>query len=436
VAFGLAPALAATKADVAPSLKDGAAVELRAYRKFGMRNLLVVWQVAGSLMLLLVTGFVVLGFSKSTTINLGLDTNRLYLLTIDPARDGYSAEQTAALFDKLPERVRRAGAVGNAALTDTPPFSNMSATGSPLEAVGSMGDTSTILKGATRQSVGADYFAAMGIAVLQGREFNQHDIEGSTDKNAALPLVLNQAAAKGMFGNGDALGRRVTEKKQNYEVVGVVRDTQANLFSSAITPAIYMPLTHASLKRPAAGGITLVVNANASSDALEGVRREIAAIDPNLNIFRARSLNDQITETVSYLRISLSIYGAMGLFALVLASVGLAGVTAYSVARRSKEIGIRMALGANKSQVLRLVMREGGALVAVGTVLGFLGAFAMSKALSAVLNQLAQAMNSSVGNITLIAGAPLLLAGLAMIACYIPARRSMKIDPLNALRQD
>jgi ABC-type antimicrobial peptide transport system permease subunit len=153
-------------------------------------------------------------------------------------------------------------------------------------------------------------------------------------------------------------------------------------------------------------------------------------------LFRVRSLDDQIAETASYLRIAVSTYGAMGVFALVLACVGLAGVTSYSVARRRKEIGIRVALGAKKSQVLLLVLREGSALVGVGTVLGFAGAFAMSKVLSSILNQLAEAMNTSVGNVALVAGAPVLLAGLAMIACYLPARRSAKIDPLTALREE
>jgi predicted permease len=437
VAFGLAPALAATRADVAPSLKEGSGQQqLRAYRKFGLRNLLVVWQVAGSLMLLLVTGFVVLGFSKSSTINLGLDTQHLYLLALDPVRDGYSTDQTSALFEKLPARLRNLAALRGAALSDTPPFSNLNASNMQAMAVGAGVDSSTMLKGSTRQAVGTGYFATIGIGVLQGREFNDHDLQSDAPKGAVIPMILNQTAAHELFATGDALGRRVNLKEQAYEVVGVVRDVQASLFSNAIAPAIYLPLTRLSLSRPSAGGITLLVNAAAGPDAIDAVRREVAAIDPDLNLFRVRSLDDQIAETASYLRIAVSTYGAMGVFALVLACVGLAGVTSYSVARRRKEIGIRVALGAKKSQVLLLVLREGSALVGVGTVLGFAGAFAMSKVLSSILNQLAEAMNTSVGNVALVAGAPVLLAGLAMIACYLPARRSAKIDPLTALREE
>jgi predicted permease len=434
VAFGLAPALAATRADVAPSLKDGAGShQLRAYRKFGMRNLLVVWQVAGSLMLLLVTGFVVLGFSKSTTINLGLDTKPLYLMGLDPVRDGYSPDQAAALFEKLPDRLRSMSALRGAALSDSPPFNNLNSSNMQIVGIGDGQESSTMLKGSTRQSVGTGYFAAMGVGVLQGREFNDHDIQRPPQ---AMSMIVNQTAARELFPSGDALGRRVTAKDQSYEIVGIVRDMQASLFTNAVAPAIYVPLTRRSLARPSTSGITLLVNAAAGPDAVDAVRREIAAIDPNLNLFRVRSMNDQITETVSYLRIAVSIYAAMGIFALVLASVGLAGVTAYSVAQRRKEIGIRMALGAKKSQVLGLVLREGSALVAVGTVLGFAGAFAMSRVLSSMLNQLAEAMNTNVGNVALIVGAPILLAGLAMLACYFPARRSTKIDPLQALREE
>jgi predicted permease len=413
VAFGLAPALAATRADVAPSLKDGAGShQLRAYRKFGMRNLLVVWQVAGSLMLLLVTGFVVLGFSKSTTINLGLDTKPLYLMGLDPVRDGYSPDQAAALFEKLPDRLRSLSALRGAALSDSAPFNNLNSSNMQIVGMGDGQESSTMLKGSTRQSVGTGYFAAMGVGVLQGREFNDNDIQRPAQ---AMSMIVNQTAARELFRSGDALGRRVTAKDQSYEIVGIVRDMQASLFTNAVT---------------------LLVNAAAGPDAVDAVRREIATIDPNLNLFRVRSMNDQITETVSYLRIAVSIYAAMGIFALVLASVGLAGVTAYSVAQRRKEIGIRMALGAKKSQVLGLVLREGSALVAVGTVLGFAGAFAMSRVLSSMLNQLAEAMNTNVGNVALIVGAPILLAGLAMLACYFPARRSTKIDPLQALREE
>jgi ABC-type antimicrobial peptide transport system permease subunit len=137
----------------------------------------------------------------------------------------------------------------------------------------------------------------------------------------------------------------------------------------------------------------------------------------------------------SVMRSALRTYGGIGLFGLVLSAIGLAGVTAYAVARRRREIGIRMALGARKGQVLRLVLREGTALIAVGTVLGFLGAVALAKTLSAVTSEFADAFKIGTNDPRLLVGAPLLLAGLAMLACYVPARRSAQIDPMKALRE-
>jgi len=145
---------------------------------------------------------------------------------------------------------------------------------------------------------------------------------------------------------------------------------------------------------------------------------------------------EQISEMNSIIQLSSTFYVGIGIFGLILASIGLAGVTAYAVARRSKEIGIRMALGASPGQVLRLVMREGAALVAAGSVVGFAGSILIARALSSLTTQLADAFGASIGDPLLLAGAPLLLAGLAMLACYLPARKATEIDPLRALRQE
>ena len=179
-----------------------------------------------------------------------------------------------------------------------------------------------------------------------------------------------------------------------------------------------------------------MIRASAGSDAVEGVRRAVAAIDPNITVFDARSLARMLDDDNASLRIGTVFYGGMGIFGLILASIGLAGVTAYSVAQRRKEIGIRMALGARKGQVLRLVLREGSALVIIGSALGFGIAWMMARSLSAVLNAFAQVFQTAADDPRLIFGAPLLLAGLAMLACYLPARRSAKIDPLIALREE
>jgi putative ABC transport system permease protein len=197
-----------------------------------------------------------------------------------------------------------------------------------------------------------------------------------------------------------------------------------------------LPLTPRDFARPPAGGITIMVRSDAGADALSGIRSEIALIDPNLNIFNVQTFNAYLDRSRSAVRFSIQTYGGIGVFGLLLAAIGLAGVTAYSVAQRRKEIAIRMALGSSRSQVLRLVLREGAALVGVGTVLGFLGAIAMAKILSSLANMFVDALRVGTNDPRLLLGAPLLLAAVAMLACYVPARRSAQIDPLKALREE
>jgi predicted permease len=428
--FSIVPALQAAKQDVAPALKEGAGVELRRHRLLGMRNLLVVGQVAGSLMVLLITGFLVIGFSKTSGVHAAFDPNTMYLLSIDPVRDGYSAQKAQALFEALPDRLMRIGGVRNVALAAQPPFSLDGGTSS-LTAPDSM-EPSQTLKTAAKEAIGAGYFAALREPMLQGREFQSRD--QGMKQALALPIVLNATAARGLFGNANPVGRRITEEAQAYEVIGVVRDLKAAIDTSQAV--VYRPLAERDFASPPQGGMTIMVRADAGSDTMAGIRLQIADIDPNLVVFNVRTLSDYLDISKAYTRLSTTLFGGIGLFGLLLAAIGLAGVTAYSVARRRKEIGIRMALGARKGQVLRLVLLEGATLVVVGTALGFLGAMWIAKGLSAITHMFVEAFEFGADDPRLLMGAPLLLAALAMLACYIPARRSTRIDPLKTLREE
>jgi predicted permease len=434
IGFSLAPALQATKSDLTSALKEGSALQLPGYRRFGLRNLLMVVQVAASLMLLLMTGFLVIGISKGSSIQTKFDPNTMYLLSLDPVRDGYAPEKAQALFERLPERLKAAGPVRSIALAAQPPFSSemeptqVSAEDSP--------GSSQVLQPVLEETVGAGYFATLSEPLLAGREFEDRDERGQPDgsKTVSLPAVLNESAERKLFGNQNAIGKRVRDNKQSYEVVGVVRDFKdIEGFSQSI---IYLPLTPRDFARPPAGGITIMVRSDAGADALSGIRSGIALIDPNLNIFNVQTFSAYLDRSRSALRFSIQTYGGMGVFGLLLAAIGLAGVTAYSVAQRRKEIAIRTALGASRAQVLRLVLREGAALVGVGTVLGFLGAIALAKILSALANIFVEALRVGTDDPRLLIGAPLLLAAVAMLACYVPARRSAQIDPLQALREE
>jgi ABC-type antimicrobial peptide transport system permease subunit len=178
------------------------------------------------------------------------------------------------------------------------------------------------------------------------------------------------------------------------------------------------------------------VRSDVGTDVLSAIRHQIAVLDPNLNIFNVRTLSDHLELSRSSQRFAITTYSGVGLFGLVLAAIGLAGVTGYAVAQRRKEIGVRMALGARKGQVLLLMLREATALVSAGTVLGFLGAFALAKILSRLTSIFVDALKVGTDDPRLLIGAPLLLAALALLACYVPARRAAKIDPMNALRQE
>jgi predicted permease len=435
IGFSVAPALQATKADVAPALKEGAVIQLRGYRRFGLRNLLVVGQVAGSLMLLLITGFLVMGFSKTTNIQTKFDPKTMYLVSIDPMRNGYSPEDAQTLFEKLPQRLKTVTGVRGIALAAQPPFPGALETAQLAVAKDSR-ESSQTLKSVTKETVGAGYFATLSEPMLAGREFDERDERTSADssKTVALPVVLNESAATGLFGNGNAIGQGLAEDNQSYEVVGVVRDLNTGIEDTA--SSMYLPLTRRGFASAPAGGMTVMVRSDLGADSLRGIQREIASMDPNLEVFNVRTLKDYLEISRAGVRFALDLYGGIGVFGLVLASIGLAGVTAYAVARRRKEIGIRMALGARKAQVLRLVLREGTALVAAGTVLGFLGAMAMVKILSALTSIAVDSFKVATNDPRLLIGAPLLLAALAMLACYIPARRSATIDPLEALREE
>jgi ABC-type antimicrobial peptide transport system permease subunit len=283
--------------------------------------------------------------------------------------------------------------------------------------------------------VGADYFAALNEPMLSGREFDERDQrkQPAESGGVALPVVLNESAARGFFRNSNPIGKRVRDDKQSYEVVGVVRDLKDGTGISQ--RIVYVPLTQRDFVQPPAGGIIIVVRSADGPDSLSGTRSVIASIDPNLSLFDVQTLSEYLELSRSVMRSALRTYGGIGVFGLVLSAIGLAGVTAYAVAQRRKEIGIRMALGARKAQVLRLVLREGTVLITVGTVLGFLGAVAMAKILSAVTSEFADAFKIGTNDPRLLVGAPLLLTALAMLACYLPARTAAKIDPLKALRE-
>jgi predicted permease len=451
--FGLAPALQATRTDLVSALKEGGQVHLRKYRALSLRNVLVFCQMAASLTLLLLTGYLGLGIQSTVGVQEGFDPKNLYLISLDPVRDGYSGARAAVFFDKLLQRVKTLPGVTSACLTDTLPVATDGNAGVRFSSAGPQAKGAPERHWARKHIVGRDYFETAGIKILAGRSFQRQD-EGT---GAAAAIVSRQAVREFWKGE-DPVGRRIeiaddaasggmalwpgtidyrsnawAAESRVFEVIGVAADVSEDLVASKKHAAIYFPLRLADYAQPSLRGMTLMVRSANGVDAIGAVRREINTIDPDITPYNARSMIEHISQYMSTLKGASWTYGLIGFFGLVLAAVGVAGVTAYSVAKRGHEIGIRMALGAQKRNVLALVMKEGAALAIAGTVGGLACAWAGIRALAGLFFAVASVRSSEP---VLLIGAPLLLAGLALLACYLPARKSMKIDPVVALRQD
>jgi predicted permease len=449
LAAGLAPALQATHRDLAPALKDGSHIELRRVRGLGLRKGLMLCQMAGSLTLLLLTGFLGLGIQTTMGVQQGFDASNLYLVSLDPVRDGYSGLQTAVFFDKVLERVKRLPSVTAATLTDTVPVSvdgNAGAIFSDARA-----DVANAKHWARKHVVGRDYFETAGIPVLLGRGFRRED--EAAEANA---VIVSEELVRAYWTGEEVLGRRIEidsdeasagfgvvpgtfdfrpgvlgKPRQVFEVIGVAKDVSEDFVASKKHPAIYFPLHSIDYAQPSLRGITLMVRGRPGADVLGAVQREISATDQNVTPFNGRSMTEQIAQYMYSLRSAAWTWNLIGAFGLILASVGLAGVTAYSVRQRGHEIGIRMALGAQKTDVLGLVMKEGAVLVLAGTLIGMALTWAGLRMMSGFFFSVASV---KAFDPVLLVGAPLLLVSVALLACYLPARRSTQIDPAAALR--
>ena len=453
VAFGLAPALQATRPSLLPALKEGGNVQLRKFRRLSLRNGLVLCQMAASLTLLLLTGYMGFGIQSTLGVQEGFNPRNLYLISLDPVRDGYSADRAQDFFEKLLERVERLPSITAACLTDTLPVAVDGNNGVTFATPGGSAGKSQELSWARKHVVGRNYFETAGIKILAGRGFRQQDEVGG-----AANVIVSEQLVRQYWNGQDILRRRIeignaessgnygawpgtidhrpgmiAQGRQVYEVVGVVHDVTEDIVSSKKHPAIYFPLRAADYAQPSLRGVTLMLRAKPGVDAISAVRREISAIDPSVTPFNAHSMAEHIAQFMAALKGASWTYGLLGVFGMILAAVGLAGVTAYSVAQRGHEIGIRLALGAQKGDVLGLVMKEGAVLVTVGAVVGLAFAWAGMRAMGDMFAWVASVKGADP---VLLVGAPLLLASLALLACYVPARRSMRIDPMVALREE
>lgn len=447
LAIGLLPALQATRPELVPALKEGGNLQMRRRRAFSARNLLVVSQMAGSLTLLLVTGYIVIGIERTMLGAPGFDAWNVQLISLDPIRDGYSVSQAEEFYPKLLDRVKTLPGIVSATWTEAIPMRSSGRITFSTDT-----DGSRRVDQATKYIVGYDYFQTMGIRILRGRGFVKDD-----EKEHPRAIVVSEALARNLWRNDDPLERRLSLVSKNgvtfglmggsafdyrtapqdefYDVVGVATDVLETPVEQP-GPAIYLPMTEEDFVRPPFPGITLATRATPGLDATSIVRAQIAAIDPKLTTFDARTIPDWIEQVMFVVKIGLWSYSLMGVFGLVLASVGLAGVTAYSVSSRVHEIGIRLALGARSKDILWMIMAEGTTLIVIGSCIGIALAVLALHGMEASMDPVAQSIQHSRSDLRIAAGALGVLVAVGLSACYLPARRSARVDPVVALRQE
>ena len=448
IGLGVAPAFAATRGardGIIRSMQGRPTAPLLRYRRFGVRNLFVTYQVAVALMLLLTIGQLAVGYQRFSSVDPGFDTSGLTLFAIDPGRDGYTPAQSAALLDELPDLLAALPELRSVAVAERPPLAATAVPGamSGLRVSTSTGedDVQRTFHSIALEHVGGRYFETLGVPIVRGRTFTERDFTGGGAEDARepeTPVVINQTAEQRIFGAGTAVGRRLwpNHAGRSYVVVGVVPDVRPSLRTADPMATAFVPIPAARFHSASIQGTTMLVRGTSERGAMAAVRDELRRTHPRLTVFDARTMDEHLERFERSIRIAVSPLAGLSLFGLVLATIGLTGVTSYAVARRRREIGIRLALGAERPHVLWLVLREGTFLVVTGAVLGAAGAFALSRALSALDPGLARVLSAYVGDQLLLVGAPMLLVAAALLACAVPAWRAIQIDPASTLRAE
>ncbi len=421
--FGLAPALQAGKTDLVSTLKSAGLVSSARRRTIG-RNALVVAQVALSLVLLVAASIVLDGFRKSLVMNPGFRTDHVMLMELNTSFARYSDQQSRQFFRNLMDRTRAIPGVTSAALAEAVPLmpAQSSVTVIPDGYQPPKGQETVTEFG---QSVDERFFATMQIPFLRGRGFTSAD-KADTRRVA----VVNQAFVDKFWPHQDAIGKRVRLDGRNgplLEVVGIVKTGRYLFIAEPPTPYLYMPYE----QQPRSAMTVLAETAGNPADLATPLRNVVRSLDADLPIYNSRPLSVLYHQRVdSILLLLLQMVGAMGLIGLTLALIGLYGLVAYSVSRRTQEIGIRMALGARRADVLRMVLRQGLLLSGIGIAIGLAGSVGVRTLLSIGL------VGLGVTSPIVLVIVPLILIVVTMAACYLPARRASLVDPLRALRYE
>jgi len=421
ILFGLAPALRATRPDLVAALKNESTVFGR-IRGFGLRNALVVVQVALSLVLLAGAGLFVRSLQNASSIDIGMKPDNILLMAVDPKLHNYSREKTQQFLSELRDRVSALPGVRSVSFVDSLPLS-IGGSNADFHAKGSKVDGDEGVN-ADIYRVGAGFFETLGIPLLRGRDFNLQ----TDDEHVA---IINQAMARHMFGNENPLGRQMTNSEIPYTIVGVARNSKSRKLDEKPPDCAYLFLEGAPQKVMSFYGISMVVKTSVNPRILlRPVRAQVNAFDPSMAIFNTETMREHVDKSMLFPRVCAALLAVFGAVGLTLAAVGLYGVMSYSVRRRTREIGIRMALGAKPGSVLAMVLRQGLTLTGVGLAIGFAIALALGRFTASLLYGI-----SGTDHITLVAvSAVLFLAALA--ASLFPAYRAAHVAPTTALRYE
>ena len=421
VVFGIAPALHTLRTDLSGTLKAGDAALSGKRRRFQVRNILVVAQVAVSMLLLLIAGLLVKDFANATSFTAGFRTDHVLLLTLDPSLVGYQESKGRAFYRQLEERVGGLPGVRSVALGEHIPLGVTSSSKNVVIEGFEMAKGQQSLSMLV-DSVDEHYFNVMHIPIVAGRQFQPSDTQSS------VPVaIVNEAMAQTYWPKRSPIGGRIQMGKQTLQVVGIAKNIKYRDLSEHGLPFIYLPFSQQYESLMTLHVETAVDPATLAGPVLAEIRKLDAAtpvqdVQTMQHFFREGALfgNRLITQVVT----------AIGLFGLLLAITGLYGVIAYSVSRRTREIGIRMAIGADPGSIARLVLRQGMLLTGIGAAIGLALSLLASQLLGSLL------VGVSARDPQVYVAVPLLLAAISLLACYVPARRAARIDPLLALRQD
>jgi predicted permease len=424
IVFGLAPAFEATKTDLVPVLKGEAGHGGRA-RRFSLRNALVVTQVAVSLVVLVCAALFVQSFRNAKSIDPGFATHDAVLVSVNPGLFGYSKEQGRDFYHRLVERVRAMPGVEGAAYIDRMPLGDGSNSWGPVYPVEKGVPPPGEGMDAYAETVSPGFFKSMNVPLVEGRDFDEREREGLTPES----VIINETLARRLWPNESAVGKRMglgRDLKNALQVIAVARDSKVRTLGESPRNLMYV-----SVDQTYHGGMTMIVRTpDEGRGVVDGVRQAVKEIDPRMPLYKVMTIEQHLTWAFWAQNMAAALATAFGLLALALAAVGLYGVVSYTVARRTKEIGIRVALGAQARDILRIVLSQGMTLTLVGLAAGLFVALVAARQLASLLYGL------SPGDPATYILVALVLACVALLACLVPARRATKVDPMVALRYE